>query len=279
MPTYQPTEEEQGLIRDLEEFRELLSKWRRTDRPDERERFRSQINRRLEAVAETVRLAGCRQTMTISPPPMVGGMVMQGVDPFNYIFEDVYGRSLNSVVRDMLDQTIGVIESGKFEERKSRLKRTRGPLGPISGKKVFVVHGHDESARETVARFLERLDLEPIILHEQASSGRTIIEKVERYSEVAFAVVLLTPDDVGASKGKEGTLNPRARQNVILELGYFLGKLGRTHVTGLIKGDLEKPSDYDGVVYIQLDGPGAWRLQLARELKAAGLDVDLNKAV
>lgn len=112
---------------------------------------------------------------------------MQGADPFNYIFERVYGRSLNSKVFDMLDQTIGVIESGKFQERKARFEKTKGPMGPISGSKVFLVHGREENARETTARFLEKLKLDPIILHEQPSAGRTIIEKVERYAEVAFA--------------------------------------------------------------------------------------------
>ena len=202
---------------------------------------------------------------------------MPNVDPFAYIFEDVWGRSLHSKVFDMLDQTIGVIESGKFKDRKERLQKARGAMGPISGKKVFLVHGHDDSARESTARFLEKMGLEAIILHEQPNAGRTIIEKVERYAEVAFAVVLLTPDDVGGTANN--SLNPRARQNVILELGYFIGKLGRANVAALVKGDVEKLSDYDGVVYIALDAAGAWKLQLARELKTAGLSIDLNDAM
>jgi predicted nucleotide-binding protein len=96
---------------------------------------------------------------------------------------------LNNVF-DMIDQTIGVIETGKYEQRASRLKKVRGPLGPVSGSKVFVVHGHDESAREGTARFLDKLHLEPIILHEQPDAGQTIIEKVEKHGAVAFAVVL-----------------------------------------------------------------------------------------
>lgn len=141
--------------------------------------------------------------------------------------------------------------------------------------KVFVVHGHDEAARESIARYLEQLGLKPIILHEQPNSGRTIIEKLEKHGEVYFAVVLLTPDDVGASKKSEKDLKPRARQNVILELGYFIGKLGRHAVCALHK-DVELPSDFDGVVYVSLDSGGAWKLLLGRELKAAGFKVDLN---
>jgi predicted nucleotide-binding protein len=278
MLPYQVTEEEQRIIQELGEFRNAIMQWSESIQPEERQKLRSIINRRVEGIAEIVRLAGCLQTFTISPPPAIGGLVMPNVDPFAYIFEDVWGRSLNSKVFDMLDQTIGVIEAGKFDERKNSLKKVEGSMGPISGSKVFLVHGHDESARETTARFLEKLGLEPIILHEQPNAGRTVIEKVERYAEVAFAVVLLTPDDIGGLNSAQQELKPRARQNVILELGYFLGKLGRSHVAALLKGEVEKPSDYDGVLYVPMDAAGAWKLQLARELKNAGLNIDLNDA-
>lgn len=146
--------------------------------------------------------------------------------------------------------------------------------------KVFVVHGHDEATKEKVARFLEKLKLEAVILHEQPNKGRTVIEKFTDYADVSFAVVLMTGDDVGGVKGtppKE--LTPRARQNVVLELGYFLARLGRGHVCALFEPGVEIPSDYSGVLYLPLDDAGAWKLQLAREVKAAGIQVDLNDAV
>lgn len=118
---------------------------------------------------------------------------------------------------------------------------------------VFLVHGHDNAVKESVARFLEKLDLRPIILHEQPNKGRTIIEKFEAHSDVGFAVVLLTPDDVGAVKAEADRVNPRARQNVILELGYFTGKLGRARVCALYTGEVEIPSDIHGVIYIRFD--------------------------
>lgn len=279
MASYAPTEEEKQLIYDIEEFRDAVFHWTRSSLPEERRTFRSLINRRVDHVREIVTLAGCWQTLTITPPAVIGGYIMQNVDPFNYIFEDVYGRSLNSKVFDMLDQTIGIIEGGRFSERKTRLEKAKGPMGPISGSKVFLVHGHDDSAKESTARFLEKIGLEAIVLNEQPNAGRTIIEKVECYAEVAFAVVLLTPDDIGGKQATEHALKPRARQNVILELGYFLGRLGRTHVAALIKGDVEKPSDYDGVAYIHMDPAGAWKFTLARELKTAGLNVDLNDVI
>ncbi len=144
-------------------------------------------------------------------------------------------------------------------------------------RKVFIVHGHDEGARETVARFLTQLEFEPIILHEQANQGKTVIEKVETYGDVPFAVVLLTPDDIGCKKG--GTPNPRARQNVLLELGYFVGRLGRNHVCALMRDEIEMPSDFTSIVYENFDSSGAWKLALGRELKAVGFEVDLNNAL
>lgn len=149
---------------------------------------------------------------------------------------------------------------------------------PTSSDKVFVVHGHDNAAKESVARLIGQLELEPIILHEKPNKGRTIIEKFVDYTDVGFAVVILTGDDRGGEKSESvDSYQDRARQNVILELGFFLGKLGRDRVCALYQDGVEIPSDYDGVLFVPLDGAGAWRYQLAKEMKAAGLDVDLNK--
>lgn len=156
----------------------------------------------------------------------------------------------------------------------------QSPVGTSSShSRVFIVHGHDEAARESLARFLEKLGIEAVILHEQASSGRTIIEKLEDFSDVSFAAILLTPDDVGAAVSTEPNLRPRARQNVVLELGYFICKLGRKNVCALHKGGVELPSDILGVVYVNFDEDGAWKLLLARELVANGFTIDMNKVL
>lgn len=149
---------------------------------------------------------------------------------------------------------------------------------PVKSNKVFIVHGHDGEARETVARFIERIGLDAVILHEQANKGRTVIEKVEANSDVSFAIVLLTPDDVGRSVTSE-ELESRARQNVLLELGYFIGKLGRDKVCALKRGKLEIPSDFAGVVWEDMDSAGAWKQALARELEASGQNIDWNNVM
>ncbi|WP_313077852.1 nucleotide-binding protein [Agrobacterium pusense] len=143
--------------------------------------------------------------------------------------------------------------------------------------KIFIVHGHDEGALNGLARFLEKLKLEVIILKEQPNQGRTIIEKYEASAaEVGFAVVLLTPDDVGSAVSAEGQ-KQRARQNVIFELGYFAGKLGRGRVCLLRKGNLEIPSDLFGIVYTDMDPGEGWKQALVKELKAAKIEFDANR--
>ena len=143
------------------------------------------------------------------------------------------------------------------------------------GNDIFIVHGRDDGAKDTIARFVEHLGIQPIILHEQPSRGETIIEKIERYSDdVGFAIVLITPDDVGSLESEaDDERNPRPRQNVVFELGYFMGKLGRERVCALFKGEVETPSDIDGIVYINMDAPGAWKETLCREISAVIKDI------
>ena len=149
---------------------------------------------------------------------------------------------------------------------------------PIS-QKIFLAHGHNVGVLNNVTRFLrEQLGLHVVVLHELPDKGRTIIEKLEANAgDVGFAVVLLTPDDVGASKKKKTKLNKRARQNVILELGYFIGKLGRGKVAAVYVKDIELPSDFDGMLYVPYDRRSDWRSKLTRELKEARIEVKQAK--
>ncbi|MCL1049159.1 nucleotide-binding protein [Shewanella abyssi] len=142
-----------------------------------------------------------------------------------------------------------------------------------SKEKVFIVHGHDEHLLSETENLIRRLDLDPIILKDQHSGGKTIIEKLEQNSKVKYAIILYTACDEGRKSGT-GELNKRARQNVVFEHGYFIGLLGRENVAALVKDDVEIQGDIGGVVYIPY--AGAWRFDLAKEMKQAGLKVDLN---
>jgi predicted nucleotide-binding protein len=164
------------------------------------------------------------------------------------------------------------------DEHQSRAEEPAA-IAPSATGRVFIVHGHDDAAKSKVARFVQNLGFAPVILHEQPNMGLTIVEKFEKNSQVDYAVVLLTPDDIGYAKREPDQLRARARQNVVLELGYFIARLGRQRVCVLHSGDVEIPSDYHGVIYVPLDGGDAWHLKLAKEMKIAGLDIDLNKAM
>ncbi|CDZ66327.1 Nucleotide-binding protein containing TIR-like domain [Neorhizobium galegae bv. orientalis] len=157
---------------------------------------------------------------------------------------------------------------------------TSGAISAVTvnaSNKVFLVHGRDNESKSEVARFLERIGLEVIILHERANLGRNLLTKFqEEAGDVGFAVVLITPDDEGGLEGAPA-LEPRARQNVIFELGFFIGKLGAAQVAPLVKGDVVRPSDFDGIGYIALDSGGGWKGLLARELRAAKIPFDADK--
>lgn len=149
----------------------------------------------------------------------------------------------------------------------------------INKNRVFIVHGHDELALEQVSGFIKDIKLEPIVLKNQASLGNTIIEKIEEYSDVGFAIVLYTPCDIGASINNKDSMKHRARQNVVFEHGYLIGRLGRKNVCALVKDDIEKPNDISGIVYIELDNQKAWRFNIARDMKKLGYDIDLNNLI
>ncbi len=140
-------------------------------------------------------------------------------------------------------------------------------------KKVFIVHGHDNGLKQEVARLVEKQGLEAIILSEQANRGKTIIEKFEEHSDVGAAICLFTGDDYGRTKDAEED-KLRARQNVVFEAGFFMGKLGRENVVLIANPDIEIPSDLQGVVYTNKD---MWQTDVLRELKAIGYNVDFNK--
>lgn len=139
--------------------------------------------------------------------------------------------------------------------------------------RVFIVHGHNGELKQEVARIIEKQGIEAIILSEQANLGNTIIEKFEKYSDVSAAICLFSGDDLGKANQEE-LLNQRARQNVVFEAGYFIGKLGRKNVVLLANSDIEMPSDLLGVVY---SNNKVWQIEVLKELDAMGYEIDMNK--
>jgi predicted nucleotide-binding protein len=150
---------------------------------------------------------------------------------------------------------------------------------PELSKKVFIVHGHDSELKQATTLLVTQLGLEPVILHQQSKQGQTIIESLSTHaSKSGFAIVLLTADDVGGVKGtKHSALHLRARQNVIFEMGLFIGILGRARVCAVYETGVERPSDLDGILYVKYDSPGQWRHDVAKEIQDAGYVVDRNK--
>lgn len=193
----------------------------------------------------------------------------------NYIdnYKDYFGYKINEY-RTNMAKSISSLES--IRDRLELFEES-DPPERIFGEKIFIVHGHNEGAKHKIARFIEDLDLTAIILDEQPI-GHTIIDKFEEHAgEAGFAIILLTGDDIGAPKDQKDNLQPRARQNVILEFGYFLGELGRKRIGVLYEEDVELPSDIAGLEYIPLDNAGGWKIKLAKGIRDAGFTVDMNK--
>lgn len=187
------------------------------------------------------------------------------------VLDDTYTKD---ITKDIFKECQAVLDG----QEGTHSKLTNGVEKRMDKSKIFIVHGHDTAAKAEAARLVEKLGFEAIILHEQASSGMTIIEKIETYSDVGFAIVLYTPCDLGAAKDKKDNLRGRARQNVVFEHGYLIGKIGRQNVCALVKGDIETPNDISGVVYVSMDEVGGnWKYSIAKEMKKAGYSIDLNK--
>lgn len=175
----------------------------------------------------------------------------------------VYQGKNTDEIKNIIEHTVQTV----YKEEKNR--------------KVFVVYGHDLNARTQLEAMLRRWDIEPLIIDQLVSSGQTIIEKLEENTDkVQFGIVLATPDDIGYSKGKEECKKYRVRQNVILELGMLLSKVGRAKVAILLSQaeEMEKPSDIDGLIYIPFtNNVEEAKVSLAKELQRNGYEIDITK--
>lgn len=181
---------------------------------------------------------------------------------YGEISHEEFIRNIHEALLNLLDEAIDFLDmSADAEEHTGE---------DVVKNKIFIVHGHDEALKYQLSDWLRKIGVEPIILHEQANGGTSsILDKLERYSDVDCAIALFTADDVGSEKGKE--LQPRARQNVVFEAGMFLGKLGKKRVIVLYEEGIESPGDLGGCVYIPADKYDGWKEKLRLEFDAMGI--------
>lgn len=208
-----------------------------------------------------------------------GGSMIMRLDSLS-LSEEIY-ETYEEIDRKIhrLDSIIGRLELIALAQSSQTLKSPVDKPGnpETRTKKVFVVHGRDEVAKTTLELFILEMGLEPIVLHRQADEGLTLIEKFEKHSDVGYAFILLTPDEVAylATEDEladsERKKERRARPNVIFEFGFFVGKLGRARVCCLYTGEVTLPSDLNGLVYkryvANVEEVG---ISIQRDLKAAG---------
>ncbi len=207
-----------------------------------------------------------------------------------FIPEKIIKSETQEKIKHRISDTIPVVHGEDDETNKSTtekpefipekviISKTQERYEPETSDTVFVVHGHDEESKVSVVRFIKKLGLKAVILHEQTNAGQNIIETFERNAAISgYAVVILTPDDTGALKEHPDDATLRERQNVIFGLGYFCGALGKANVSVLVKEGTEILCDDLGVAYTLMDPEGTWQLSLARDMKSAGLSFDANR--
>jgi len=257
----------------LKDFKILVQMWNLTHQQTDR----SKINQMLPKVRSILNLTKSTKYVNIDAPLTLGGQhIVQGGNCLDFIFDAPFNLNVSHYVYDAIDSAIGVLSDDDFEYFEKNVYEIPMKQSEIQSKKVFIVHGHDTNARNEVELFVRGIGYEPIILCKRADKGNTIIEKIEREAkDVCYAIVIYTSCDLGKDKNAD-ELRPRARQNVVFEHGFMCAHLGRSHVCALLEEGVEQPGDLQGVIYKYLNSSGAWRYQIADEMKAAGLDVDKN---
>lgn len=195
---------------------------------------------------------------------------------YKSLHDDLYSNHFNlpSTVERIISNLESIASDEEFLIDFERKQNTS--THSTDSKTVFIVHGHDIDVLDEVEQIIWRIGLTPMIMKNEANRGLTLIEKLERYTNVGFAIVLYTACDVGRDKKKRDN-KPCARQNVVFEHGYLLNRLGRDRVVALVEDGVETPGDVDGLVYISLND-AEWKQELLRELKAAGYEIDATKA-
>lgn len=231
----------------------------------------SEINYETKFVSLFERIFGENDQFTHKAKHIASGIGVKGVADVAYgsISDEQFNRNKHNAFLSLLDEAIS------FKKMEPLLTEETHNKGSevVMDNKVFIVHGHNDALKYQLADWLRKIEIEPVILHEQANMGITsILGKIKRYSGVDCAIVLFTSDDIGGIKGDVANLKPRARQNVVFEAGLFLGLLGSEKVIMLCEKDLERPGDLDGCIYIEADEHGGWKEKLRAEFDAIGIE-------
>ena len=250
----------------LNDFKITLQMWNLHHRQTDR----SKLNQLMTKVRNILNVTNSNKYVSIDAPLNMGGRnIIKQCNCLDLIFNAPYNTDVSPFVFDAIDSAIGVLFDDEFEYPvKQNNVDVPQEQSKVDSKKVFVVYGHDRLMKLEVENFLRsRLKLDVVVLDEVPNGGRTIIEKFEHFSKgCAFAVILMSPDD---NAEVDGQIFKRARQNVVLELGYFMAKLGRKKVCAIVRGDVEKPSDISGILHLSYERD--WKYDLLTELKDAGL--------
>lgn len=258
----------------LLKFKKLLRDWL-----EEGKYNRTEINKLLPFVRRVADELKVNKVISISAPLALGGYHVADMNVLDAMRNAPYDLEEDAgfIVVDMIDEMIGILDIQDDDEIDLSVFGNKSVMTNNMTKRVFIVHGHDTSIRNEVELFVRSIGYEPVILCKQPDMGSTIIEKIERESStISYAIIIYTSCDLGKAN-TEIELKPRARQNVIFEHGYMYAQLGRTRVCAILEEGVEQPSDLQGVVYKKIDKEGNWRYAIAKEMKAVGLEVDLNK--
>lgn len=250
--------EQVNTIDEFEALKKLYYKW---------DAFNCELLKRLfttEKLADEYSWYGGIMTMSMSEPSLAKKV-----------------RDLYEDINDKIHRIDSIIERLELIPLSSKqVAVTQETKAKALSKKVFVVHGRDEVAKTSLEIFLREVGLDPIVLHRQADEGLTIIEKFEKHSDVSYAFILLTPDEIGYLTAEdtkpdgERKKENRARPNVIFEFGFFVGKLGRSKVCCLFTGDVALPSDVSGMIYKKFDkNIDEVAYSITKDLKASGFQI------
>lgn len=244
---------------------------------------RSKINQLLPKIRKILNNTNSNKYINIDAPLNMGGQhIVENGNCLDFIFDAPFNLNVSHYIYDAIDSAIGVLSDEEYEypikpHGNMVINNTTDESFKKESSKVFIVHGHDTNVRNEVELFVRSIGYEPIVLCKRADKGDTIIEKIEREAkDVCYAIVIYTSCDLGRDKNDED-LKPRARQNVVFEHGFMCARLGRARVCALLEEGVEQPGDLKGVIYKPLDAAGAWKFQIADEMKAVGLVVDKNE--